>query len=463
MKKPIHLVAALLVIGSAPLYSQEPQSSPSPDSSPPPDKYVSREEYDKLKGEMEALKVQMAELIKKQEATAPAEGPAPNKEPSDGKQVVSTTTSQNEIDELRDQLAKVKETAESSRPGTTHFLLTGYGFAGFEDRHGEKSTFSAGLSPIFLWQLSDRLFFESELELELNDNETELNLEYAQLVYFLNDYITIGAGKFLSPSNIFGERFHAAWINKLPDQPLAVGEEDGLLPFSEVGAEVRGGIPIGPVTLLYAAYVSNGPRLNTGADDAGSLNFENFTDTNDNKAVGGRVGVRILPELEAGYGIQYARVDASGTSSHDASVLLQAVDLSYTRDIDWLKGGINVLGEWAWSQVSRLTYDPDGSMGFGPVTFSNHRNGGYVQLAYRPSKLKVPVIDKLELVGRYDRLDSPSNAPGAFDERRWTLGLNYWLGGSTVIKAAYEWGDRKPTGSDWEDANAFLLQAAMGF
>ena len=113
--------------------------------------------------------------------------------------------------------------------------------------------------------------------------------------------------------------------------------------------------------------------------------------------------------------------------------------------------------------MSNLTYDPDGSLGFGPLKFNNWRTGGYAQLAYRPSKIKLPVIDKLELVARYDRIDEPNEALGAFDERRWTFGLNYWLGPSTVIKAAFETGHRSSSDDRDEDVTAYLLQAAMGF
>ena len=62
-------------------------------------------------------------------------------------------------------------------------------------------------------------------------------------------------------------------------------------------------------------------------------------------------------------------------------------------------------------------------------------------------------------------INNPSGAPAAsgFDEKRWTLGLNYWLGSSTVIKAAYQFGDRRTPGAGRENVNAILFQAAMGF
>ena len=469
MKLSGAVVTAVLALSAASLCAQQEQS-------PPPDKYVSREEYEKLKAKHEAMKTeheamkQELDALKKvvrqmaNKTAVSAEGPARATTPSEGKQVVSTTSSQAQIDALRSELAKVKETAESTVPGTTKFLLTGYAFGGFEKRNGEPSTFSAGLSPILLWNLSDKLFFEGELELSLNDTETEVNLEYAHLTYLLNDYITLGIGKFLTPFGQFPERLHPAWINKLPDFPLAFNEDEGLVPFSQVGAEAGGVIPIGPTKLLYDLYVSNGPRLNTtDPGNAGSLEFDNFTDPENNKAVGGRIGFMPIPELEVGYSIQGERVQAPDTSGSHADVLLQGVDGSYYRDFDWLKGGIDLRGEWVWSRVNRLTYDPTGTLGFGPVTFNNRRNGGYVQLAYRPYKLKVPIIEKLEAVGRYDKIDAPSLAPGAFDEERWSLGLNYWLGQSTVIKAAYEFGHRDSSENGHENVGDFLLQAAMGF
>ncbi len=420
--------------------------------------YVSRAEYEKLKSELETLKAQMAQLIKNQTQQPPA---ASAEKPSG--EFKAVTSPQSDVSELRDELAKVKEIAESSARGTTKFLLTGYAFAGFEKREGQPSTFNAGLAPIFLWELSDKLFFEGELELGLNDTETEVNLEYAQLTYLLNEYITVGAGKFLTPFDQFPERLHPAWINKLPDFPLVFNEDEGLVPFSQVGAQVLGAIPIGPTKLLYAVYVSNGPRLNTDADSAGSLQFDNFTDIDHDKAVGGRVGFLPLPELEIGYSIEYARMKATDASADHADLVLQGVDMSYIHDFDWIKGRIDARAEWVWSKVSNLTYDSDGSLGFGPLKSDNWRTGGYAQLAYRPSKIKLPVIDKLELVARYDRIDEPNEAPGAFDERRWTFGLNYWLGPSTVIKAAFETGHRSSSDNQDEDVTAYLLQAAMGF
>jgi hypothetical protein len=416
---------------------------------------------------MTALKEQMAELVKKSKPSEP-QPPAEGEAADDAKDVKSVdangATTSDEIEELRTELAKVKETAASAVPGMTKSLLTGYAFAGFANREGENSSFNAGLVAILLWKLNDRLFFEGEVEFEQEDNETEVGLEYAHLTYLLNDYITVGVGKFLTPFGQFPDRLHPAWINKLPDFPLVFREEGGLVGFTQTGAQIRGVIPLGPTKILYDLYVSNGPRLHTDdLEELGTLGFNNFTDINNNKAVGGRIGFMPIPQLEVAYSVQASSVNAPETSRSNADVLLQAVDMSYLRDVEWLKGGIDLRAEWVWSRVSRLTYDPEGELGFGPITFSNRRNGGYAQLAYRPYKLKLPVIDKLEAVVRFDNLNAPSGAPESFDEERWTIGLNYWLGQSTVIKAAYQIGHRDGEETGHENVDSFLIQAAMGF
>jgi hypothetical protein len=139
--------------------------------------------------------------------------------------------------------------------------------------------------------------------------------------------------------------------------------------------------------------------------------------------------------------------------------LLQDVDVSYKRDVGAIAGDIDLRAEWVWSQVDKATYDPTGALGFGPLSFSNNRNGGYLQAAYRPSKADNSLLRNTQFVGRFDLLDVPNNAPGSFDEKRYTLGVDYWVTPSVVVKAAYEFDDRRGA----QDQNAFLLQLAYGF
>ncbi len=427
--------------------------------SPPSSDYVSRAEYDKLKSEHEAMKQELDALkaaIQKMTAGG-ALAPAPGKTISEGKQVVAPAPTEAATEELRQEVQTLKMQVKETFPGTTKFLLGGYGTAGFTARSGEDPFFDAAFNAIFLFKMTDRLFFEGELEFEFEDNETTTNLEIAQISYLLNDYMTIGVGRFLNPTNFFVERQHMNWVNKLPDKPLAV--YDGLLPESEMGGQLRGVIPIGPTKLEYAAFVANAPGLITESDDfseIGTLDFDNDANTGGHVAVGGHLGFIPIPQIEIGYGIQRSKV---GPRDQAVTAILQSADFNYVQDSTLFKGLINFRAQWVWSHVGNFVYDPDGSQGFGPLEFNNNRNGGYVELAYRPTHIDNDYIKNFEGVFRYDRFNQ-LHTPVGFDEQRWTIGLNYWVTPSAVLKLAYEFDDKN---GGARDQDAFLMQAAVGF
>ena len=150
----------------------------------PSDKYVTREEYDKVVKELDVIKKKLG-LMDEQKTTQDKE-------------------TEQTFEEYDKQLKSIKSLATTAQPGNTKPLITGYAFAGYSDRKGENSSFNAGFNPILLWKLNDRLFFEGELELELGRNAdgegvTGVDLEYANLSYIANDYVTVKAGRFLSP------------------------------------------------------------------------------------------------------------------------------------------------------------------------------------------------------------------------------------------------------------------------
>ncbi len=427
--------------------------------SPPPADYVSRTEYDKLKAEHEAMKQELDALkATVQQMTAGAvQPPAPGKTISEGKQVVAPAPTEAATEELRQEVETLKTQVKETFPGTTKFLLAGYGTAGFTARSGEDPFFDAAFNALFLWKLTDRLFFEGEMELEFEDEATTINLEVAQASYLLNDYMTIGVGRFLNPMNFFVERQHMNWVNKLPDKPLAV--YDGLFPESEMGGQLRGVIPIGPTKLEYAAFVANAPGLITESDDfseIGMLDFDNDANLGGHVAVGGHVGFIPIPQLEVGYGIQRSKV---GPRDRAVENILQSVDFNFVSDSPLLKGLITARAQWGWSHVGDFVYDSDGSQGFGPLEFNNNRNGGYAQLSYRPTHIDNDYLKNVEGVFRYDRLNQ-LHTPVGFDEQRWTLGLNYWVTPSAVVKLAYEFDDKN---GGARDQDAFMMQAAVGF
>jgi hypothetical protein len=413
------------------------------------DGYVTRKEYDELKAELLAMKKELEAIKKKREEASPKQ----NK------------TEDRAVVDVHKQIAP-EAAPEVTLPvvqpegllGTTKFLLAGWADGMFEARNGNVSTFSASFDPIFLWELTPKILFDSRLEIDPSGGGTNVNLVNAQISYLLNDYVALGVGEFFSPSNVFVERFEPQWINKLPDRPLAIYH--GILPNISVGAQVRGGFPIGPARANYAFYVSNGPVLNTfDASTAGTLDFNSYTDNNDNKAIGGRVGFLPIPGIEVGYGFETSKPGFQGTSFSRVQALVQSVDLEVTRDSDLLRGRINLFAQYAWSHVDHAVYDPDGSLGFGPLPLTAKQDGGYAELAYRPTKVNNDFLRNVEVISRWDHLSRDPSGLGDPEETRWTLGLNYWLSPSTVLKAAYEWD--QPNGEP--NRNALLIQTAMGF
>jgi hypothetical protein len=412
------------------------------------DGYVTRKEYEELKAQMLAMKKEL-EALKKEKGAAPRQERVESQAVADVDKQVAPEVAQE---------VPLPLVQPEGLLGTTKFLLAGWAEGMFEARNGSVSTFSASFNPIFLWELTPKILFDGRLEIEPSGGGTNVNLVNAQISYLLNDYITLGVGEFFSPSNVFVERFEPQWINKLPDRPLAIYH--GILPNISVGAQVRGGFPIGPTRANYAFYVSNGPVLNSfDARTAGTLDFNSYTDNNDNKAVGGRVGFLPIPGVEVGYGFETSKPGFQGTTFANVRALVQSVDLEVSRDSDLLKGRINLFAQYAWSHVDHAVYDPDGSLGFGPLPLTAKRDGGYAELAYRPTKLDIDFPRNLEMIFRWDHLSRDPSGLGDPEETRLTLGLNYWLSPSTVVKAAYEWD--KPNGEP--NRNALLIQTAMGF
>lgn len=400
--------------------------------------FVTREEYEKLLKEVEDLKATIRNL---------KEGSAPEQPASSAA-----------IEDLSKRLDEVQSEANRTRPGFNKLVIAGDAEATFESREGSKSTFGAGVAPLFLWGLSDRLLFEGGLDIGISNNDsgegqTDVDLTLANLSYLANDYLTVGAGLFVLPFGVYHAHYDPLWIDAFPDSPLPFAD-GGIAPESDVGIYAQGAAPLGNVVLNYHLYVTNGPRLITDDPDAaGSLSFDNYDDINNGKTVGGRLALRPVRGLEFGYSWQYGKVGS--VNGDGVNAYLQAFDAEYRRDFDRLYGQIDLRSEIVLSHVDRATY---GVGDFGPVSFSNNRNGGYIQAAYRPWMVKQRILKNFEFAARYDWQHSPLDAPGGDHERRWTLGLDYWLRPNVVLKGAYQF-DHKTVG---EDSNAVLFQVGIG-
>jgi hypothetical protein len=447
-----------------------PASSSPPSQPPASQNAVSREEYDKLNQSQDELRREvqaLREQLQRERAAPPPAGQAPATAPAPpaaGTAAPATQPSEavtsEDFDEMDKQIKSLRQEVDRNRFGTSQFHLAGDAAVGFTARKGEKSTFDAGVAPLILWKPEKNILIEAGFDIagttnENNESSTEFALTLANISFLVNDNLFVGGGLFVVPFGQYHRHFDPPWINKFPDDPLPFGD-GGIAPAEETGFFLGGAVPVADTKVTYDLYVTNGPNLLTGADSTGQLNFDDFTDLNNGKAVGGRIGFLPFYNIEVGYSAMFAQVNGPGFP--DTNAVLQAADLNWRQDVKRLSGQLDFRTEWVFSHVDRATYDPTSAAGFGPITFNNDRNGGYVQLCYRPTMADEKYLRKVELVSRYDMLRSSLNAPGGDHEDRLTLGVDYWVTPAIVLKTAYQF-DNKEIG---DNQNALLFQIGIG-
>lgn len=354
--------------------------------------------------------------------------------------------------------------------GPNRFLLTGWGATRYNWNSEENSnTFLATFVPIFLYRFNDSLLFEGELELELEDDgSTEVELEYAQIDWVLNDYSTLVAGKYLLPFGEFIERLHPAWINKMATSPLIYREGGGILPFTALGAQVRGGVDLGyglGTHAGYTVYIANGPRYES--DEGGAPFVANNVDINRNKAFGARLEMFPLPlDWEAGW-LRFGGSTYNGKWDEAGEQWFTSwgLDGLYWYDDFELRG--------EFISTRRALDGPQNDL----------RDGWYLQASYQLASLLPSPLDRLELVARYAEMNNrfPQEEEEEDDDehvefgrvfsggddsgellnrpREISIGLDYWITPSFVAKVEY---DRIiPRGEPTNDQ--IWVELALGF
>lgn len=334
--------------------------------------------------------------------------------------------------------------------------MAGYADIGYTDAEDSDGSFAVGtFSPIFHFQYKDMFMLESELEFELDDNgETNVGLEYLTIDWFVNDYIALVGGKFLSPLGQFRQNIHPSWINKLASAPPGFGH-DGAAPISDLGLQVRGGFPLGNVRANYAVYVSNGLELIAEWDGA---EFEldgvdaegKGADRDGEKVWGGRFGILPTPGLE--FGISAATGKATVTSIEDDVGTAPGLANEQARDYDvfgidvaWQYKSFGLRGEYIRTRIGRA--DAGVSASDGAVFKSWYTQASYIFPTTR-----------FEGVTRYTDFDSSQVSQ---DQKQWAFGLNYLFASNVIGKVTYELnnGQRGAISDD----DRWLIQMAYGF
>ena len=98
--------------------------------------------------------------------------------------------------------------------GTNKMLLTGNAQASFIIDTNQVNFGELAFKPIFLWSLSEKLFIESEIEIETGEGSPELVLEFVNMCYKISPYATIHFGRFLPKFGMYRGRLGEAFVNR---------------------------------------------------------------------------------------------------------------------------------------------------------------------------------------------------------------------------------------------------------
>lgn len=355
------------------------------------------------------------------------------------------------LDGLRNEIQANKVAIQATQSSTaltdvtsvTH--LSGYASADYVSVENGPAAFVANFNPMFHFLYGNKLLWEAELEVEVSEaGDTEIGLEYTTVDWFLNDKLTLIAGKFLSPIGNFRQNLHPSWINKLPSAPPGFGH-DGAAPISEVGVQLRGVAPMGNRRLNYAFYLGNGPKIEGEDGEIHAVEAEGLaSDPDDEKVFGGRVAFLPIPHFElavSGATGDVAVVEDDGTDIEGDPTRGYQV-LGFDASYRW--NNLDLRGEYVKQEVdpNPLSIAPEGG------TWETW----YAQAAYKFAD------GKLEGVARYTDFQSPH----ADDtQEQLALGINYLITPSAMLKFGYESNTGEP--GEITDADRWIIQIAYGY
>jgi hypothetical protein len=385
-----------------------------------------------------------------------------------------------QIQELRSKLAETQKTAADAEQKSTavaeiqsqppprapideatvnhNFQILGDAEFQYDKVQGQNGTFLlADFAPIFLYRGGDNILFEAGFDTTIQNGgtapansgyNTTFNLSFAQLDYVVNDYVTFAAGDLLLPLGTYSQR-GAGWLNKIPDDPLAV---DALIPGTGVGAQLLGAVPVGQSGqfINYAVYGVNGPSSSDTTGNAASLDLGGnvglrsdgaVASLNGNPSGGARVGyfVPFKPHYDAEVGVSGMSGQwDNAVDSHiwSAGVLDAALHLGPNFEA---KGEFN---------LTRY-----GSSDQGEVT----QQGWFAQAGYKLAglNLELPGINNMELVGRYDAVQDGLNPRVT----RYTAGFIYYITNTLLFEGDYEF----LHSLDPSQVDQLILQVSYGF
>ncbi len=307
--------------------------------------------------------------------------------------------------------------------------------AGYTDFESEDGSFGTPT-----WLPHFYMLFREDFQLQINPqiNGESFELLSGQIDWFLRDDLTVSVGRFYSPLGFFNERLHTSWVLKTPDDPMVF---EVIYPhqLSMNGLQLRGAKYIGdlPVKLEYNCFTANGFSLDRESPTAKDyadfrLMRKSFTDVNQDKAIGGRLGLSfpLIGLVVGGSGMLNGAYDIDGEQD------MSLVDY----DASLHNGNWDIKFEYV--DVSQQS--PHGHI---------DRQGFYLQTAYRNYASIHPLWSNVEYLFRFGHVefngidlsvtgfDFGGSDHIPIDRNRYTMGANYYFSPSLVSKLAFEIND----------------------
>jgi hypothetical protein len=288
-------------------------------------------------------------------------------------------------------LLAIGAVAQSSPHADNVPILSG-GMAFVPKVHGGQTSLNTVVAPVLLvpfgekWLLESRATFEGDFERENGSfvGPVKKQVDYLELDYLANKYLTVTAGRFLTPFGIYNERLYPVWVRNLQTEPFILPMEES----SSNGLMFRGGFAISnDVVLNYAAYFS-------------ALTTNQFLSAD--RQYGTRVGAFFPKQrMEVGFSVQHKLQDEHANLY-----------------------GIHFI--WQPRQVpldirSEFADSPEG-------------RGYWIEPAFRPSSIHTlhALTSRTQFVGRFQQF-WPKSTPGVSREfpsvnaKQAEFGINYYV------------------------------------
>lgn len=282
------------------------------------------------------------------------------------------------------------------------------GGAGFvATRAGGQTSLQPIIAPVFAAPVGDRWLFESRVDLREfifqpggpgpYSHQFFGTLEYAQVDFTATPWLTIVAGRFLPPFNMYTERLSAIWIHNLPDDPLILAIGTGTTGYND-GLMVRGVfLARDNYQLHYTAYFST---------------LSTIDKLESGRSTGGRLG-SFFPKLGLEIGASYQKL------------LQDSRDNSAGAYLSWQPSAfpLDLRSEYAHSKFGQ---------------------GYWIEGAYRFSRFRGPdsLLGRVQLVGRMEQFfhgETPNPGSGlpSADAQKPEFGWNYYLPHEVRLTASY--------------------------